>query len=171
MSTQILHLRRTEPSPSIAPRILLFLVAVALSVAPGIVGSIFGPGEWYASLDKSSLTPPGFVFPIVWTSLYLMMGVALWLFWESDAPGFAKRVGTALFAVQLVLNGLWSYLFFGMQRPDLALIDILALWAAIAAAMVAFYSHRRSAALLLAPYLAWVTFATYLNFEIWRRMT
>lgn len=170
MSSHILELRRTEPSPSIAPRILLFLVAVALSVAPGIIGSIFGPGEWYASLDKSPLTPPGFVFPIVWTALYFMMGIALWQFWESDAPGDAKRVGTALFAVQLVLNGMWSYLFFGLQRPDLALLDIVLLWTAIAASIVAFARYRRSAALLLAPYLAWVTFATYLNFEIWRRL-
>jgi tryptophan-rich sensory protein len=170
MTTHILPLRRTEPSPSIAPRLLLVLVALAISVAPGLVGSVFGPDAWYAALDKSSLTPPGFVFPIVWTALYLMMGVALWLFWESDAPGVTKRVGTALFAVQLVLNGLWPYLFFGLHRPDLALIDIVVLWTAIAASILAFVSYRRAAALLLAPYLAWVTFATYLNFEIWRRL-
>ena len=169
MTATSLGLRRHD-AHSIGPRVLLLLFAVAVCFAPGIVGSVFGPGEWYASLDKSPLTPPGFVFPIVWTTLYLMMGIALWRFWEADVPRAAKSSGTAVFAGQLVLNGLWSYLFFGLHRPDLALIDIVLMWTAIAASIAAFSRVRRSAALLLVPYLAWVTFAAYLNLEILRRM-
>ncbi|HUS30000.1 MAG TPA: TspO/MBR family protein [Kofleriaceae bacterium] len=161
-------LKRTMPSPSFAPRLLLFLAAVGVSFVPSIVGKWFGPDDWYASIEKSSLTPPGYVFPIVWTTLYLLMGIALWRFWESDASGSAKRAGTLLFGAQLVLNGLWSYLFFGLHRPDLAMLDLALMWAAIAATIVTFGRYRRSAALLLVPYLVWVTFAGYLNFAIWQ---
>lgn len=148
---------------------LATLVAcIAASFLPGAIGSRFEPGAWYATIEKSALTPPGWVFPVAWTTLYLLMGIALWRFVASDAPRRARLLGCCLFAVQLVLNGLWSYLFFGLHRPDLALLDIVLLWIAIAAVIVVFARHARGAALLLAPYLAWVSFATYLNFEVWR---
>lgn len=160
--------RRTIGSTSTAARIVLLVTCVAASFIPGAVGSRFEPGAWYSRLDKAALTPPSWVFPVVWPVLYLMMGVALWRFVESGAPRARRVAGVTMFAVQLVLNGLWSYLFFGLRRPDLALLEIVVLWLAIVAVLVAFVRHDRGAASLLVPYLAWVTFATYLNFEVWR---
>ncbi|HVK85447.1 MAG TPA: TspO/MBR family protein [Kofleriaceae bacterium] len=139
----------------------LLIACIAVSFVPGLIGGRFKPDAWYAALDKSSLTPPGFVFPIVWTILYAAMGVALWLFLRARPRH--RVLGASLFGLQLVLNGSWSYLFFGLHRPDLSLIDIGALWLAIVGVMIVFARTSRSAALLLAPYLAWVTFATYLN--------
>ena len=95
------------------------------------------------------------------------MGIALWRFVET-APRRARTAGIALFAVQLVLNGLWSYLFFGLHRPALALVEILLLWVSIAAVIAVFHRHSRLSAALLVPYLAWVSFAAFLNFEVWR---
>ncbi len=149
-------------------RASLLLVCVAASFTPGVIGSRFEPGAWYATIEKASLTPPGWVFPVVWPVLYLMMGIALWRFLESEAPSRARALGVTLFGAQLVLNGLWSYLFFGLHRPGLALVEIAMLWLTIAAVIAVFARHARGAALLLVPYLAWVAFATYLNFEVWR---
>lgn len=146
----------------------VLLGCVVASALPGVFGSRFEPGIWYASIDKASLTPPGWIFPVVWPVLYLMMGIALWRFLERTAPGQARTAGVALFGVQLVLNGLWSYFFFGLHRPGLALIDIALLWLMIASVIFVFSRHSRAAAWLLVPYLAWVSFATYLNFEAWR---
>lgn len=153
---------------SVGARILLLLGCVAVCALPGVIGSQFEPGLWYQSIDKAALNPPSWVFPVVWPVLYLMMGVALWRFLESPAPRHARTAGVILFGLQLVLNGLWSYLFFGLHRPGLALTEIVILWAMIAAVIFVFSRPSRSAALLLVPYLAWVSFATYLNFEIWR---
>ena len=139
----------------------LLVACIAVSFVPGVIGSRFKPDEWYAGLDKSSLTPPGFVFPIVWTLLYVLMGVALWRFLRGEPR--RRGLGIALFGLQLVLNGMWSYLFFGLHRPDLALIDIGLLCAATASLVIVFSRENRSAALLLVPYLAWIGFAAYLN--------
>jgi benzodiazapine receptor len=149
------------------PRALRLLACLAASFAPGVVGSRFEPGAWYQTIDKSALTPPGWIFPVVWPVLYLLMGIALWRFLEA-APRRSRNTGIALFAVQLVLNGLWSYLFFGLQRPGTALVEIVLLWVSIVAVIAVFVRQSRPAAVLLAPYLAWVSFATFLNFEIWR---
>lgn len=147
---------------------LWLLGCVAVSALPGVIGSQFEPGPWYQSIDKATLTPPSWVFPVVWPVLYLMMGLSLWRFLESEAPRHARTAGMILFGLQLVLNGLWSYLFFGLHNPGLALIEIALLWCMIAGVIFVFSRHSRGAALLLVPYLAWVSFATYLNFEIWR---
>ncbi len=153
---------------SAGARALWLAGCITVCFLPGVIGSRFEPGPWYQSIDKASLTPPGWIFPVVWPVLYLMMGVALWRFLESQAPGRARIAGVTLFGLQLVLNGLWSYLFFGLHRPGLALIEILLLWLSIGAVIIVFSRHARGAARLLVPYLAWVSFATYLNFEIWR---
>ena len=155
-------------SSSTASRALGLLTCVALCFAPGVVGSRFEPGAWYQTLAKSALTPPGWVFPVVWPMLYVLMGVALWRFVESETRRNDRRAGLSLFGIQLVLNGLWSYLFFGLQRPGVALVEIALLWLAIASTIVVFRRSTRAGALLLAPYLAWVSFATFLNFEVWR---
>jgi translocator protein len=144
------------------------LGCVGVSALPGVIGSQFEPGAWYASIEKASLTPPSWVFPVVWPVLYLMMGISLWRFLESDAPRQARVAGVTLFGVQLVLNGLWSYLFFGLHMPGLALVEIALLWLTIGAVIAVFSRPARGAAWLLVPYLMWVSFATYLNFEVWR---
>ena len=158
-----------EASHRPSGRFWRLLGCIGVSFLPGVVGSQFGPGAWYAALEKPALTPPGWVFPIAWTSLYLAMGIALFLFLDRTArTDAARRWGSGLFAAQLVLNGAWSWLFFGLERPGLALVDIVALWSLILATLVVFARRRPAAAALLAPYLAWVSFATYLNLEIWR---
>jgi benzodiazapine receptor len=130
-------------------------------------GAQFQPGEWYAQLVKPSWTPPNWVFAPVWTVLYLLMAIAAWLVWRPQ--GFAAaRLALILFQVQLGLNALWSWLFFGQQRPGLAVIDITLLWLAILLTLLAFWRRDSFAGLLLLPYLAWVSYAAALNFAIWR---
>jgi benzodiazapine receptor len=130
-------------------------------------GAHFPPGEWYLGLLKPSLTPPGWVFGTVWTLLYTMMGLAAWLVWKRKGYAAASR-SLWLFLLQLGLNALWSYLFFGLKNPGLALLDIVALWLAILATLIAFFRHYRLAGKLLLPYLLWVSFAIYLNLQFWR---
>ena len=131
------------------------------------VAGFFMPGEWYAQLKKPSWNPPSWIFAPVWTALYTMMAVAAWLVWRRG--GFAaRRAALGLFLLQLLCNGLWSWLFFGLHRPALALVDIASLWLALLATTVVFWRVRLVAGLLLVPYLAWVSFASALNFALWR---
>jgi tryptophan-rich sensory protein len=128
---------------------------------------MFMPGQWYMALKKPPLNPPAWVFAPVWSVLYALMAVAAWLIWKR--AGFAAQFRPLLlFITQLGLNALWAPLFFGLHRPDLAFGEIVMLWLAIAATMATFSFFNRVAAWLLAPYLAWVSFATFLNFELWR---
>ncbi len=122
---------------------------------------------WYAALRKPSWNPPNWVFGPVWSMLYLLMAVAAWLVWRRRGFAGASLLPLVLFGVQLVLNGLWSVLFFGWHRPDLAFIEIVFLWSAILATMLAFRRVVPLAAALLVPYFLWVTFAAFLNFTIW----
>ncbi|CAN5573085.1 tryptophan-rich sensory protein [soil metagenome] len=122
---------------------------------------------WYAELDKPFFNPPSWIFGPVWTVLFLAMAVTGWLVWRQR--GFSgARVALTLFGIQLVLNVLWSTLFFGLKSPGAALIEIVVLWTAILATLLTFRRTSRTAAGLLVPYLAWVAFATLLNLEIWR---
>jgi benzodiazapine receptor len=123
------------------------------------------PG-WYAGLQKPWFTPPNGVFAPAWTALYAMMAYATWRAWRAAAAD--QRIVLIVFAGQLVLNALWSQLFFGWQRPDLAMVDIVLLWAALATTLVVFGRFDRLAAWLMAPYFLWVTFAAVLNAEIIR---
>jgi tryptophan-rich sensory protein len=138
-----------------------------VTFAAAWIGSRFMPGEWYASLAKPAWTPPNAVFAPVWTVLYVLMAVAAWLVWRR--AGFS-RAGTALvlFVVQLCLNALWSYSFFGLERVDIAFVDIVALWVLILVVIVLFWRVDRRAGALMVPYLLWVGFASYLNLELWR---
>jgi len=158
----------TKPFPSSVGRQILALVGwVLLCFAAAAMGGLFMPGEWYASLRKPAWNPPGWIFGPVWTALYTMMAVAAWLVWRCGGWA-AQRRPLALFLVQLALNALWTPLFFGLHRPGLAFAEIVLLWLAIAATLVAFRPVSRAAAWLLAPYLAWVSFATVLNLTLWR---
>jgi len=138
-----------------------------LCFAAASLGAVFMPGEWYAALRKPAWNPPGWVFGPVWSTLYTMMAVAAWLVWKRG--GFAaQRRPLALFLAQLALNAVWTPLFFGLHRPGVAFAEIVLLWLAIAATLVAFRPVSRAAAWLLAPYLAWVSFAAALNGTLWR---
>lgn len=142
---------------------------VALCAITGAIGAIasIDAKEFYATLAQPAWAPPAAVFGPVWTLLYMAMAVASWLVWRER--GFARARGAlGLFIAQLVLNALWSWLFFAWHRGALAFADILVLWALIVATIVAFARIRRAAAWLLAPYLAWVTFAALLNYSVWR---
>lgn len=146
------------------------VVAVAVCLGAGFVGALAtasSVGTWYQTLAKPSWTPADSLFGPVWTALYVMMGVAAWLVWQRAGDGSA-RGPLLLFALQLLLNAGWSLLFFGLRSPGLALIEIVLLWLAIAATLWSFALMQRWAALLLAPYLAWVSFAVALNLAIWR---
>ena len=124
------------------------------------------PG-YYRALQKPDWTPPSWLFGPVWTVLYAMMAVALWLVWKEYGFGGA-RFALAVFAVQLALNAAWTPLFFGLQLPGWALVDLCLMWVAILATIVVFAQHSRLAAVMLVPYLLWVSFAGVLNFSIWR---
>lgn len=124
--------------------------------------------EWYPTLNKPAWNPPAWVFAPVWTTLYVMMSVAAWLVWKKTPRGPGVRLALVLFFVQLALNCLWSFLFFGARSPGWALVDIVALLAALAATTAAFSNQSRLAGALMLPYLAWVSFAAFLNFTIWQ---
>ena len=140
---------------------------VLLSFVPSLTGVFFRPGDWYAALEKPAWTPPGWVFGPVWTTLYTCMGVAAWLVWRKSGWAGA-RVALGLFLVQLALNAAWTPLFFGAHAMLVAFVCIVLMWLAVAATLVAFWRQRRAAGLLLAPYLAWLTLASALNWTLWR---
>ena len=149
--------------------VALGICLVACFVAAGLGALFTGPavGTWYQQIRKPSFSPPDWVFGPVWTALYTMMAVAAWLVWRRG--GFAaQRRPLALFLLQLALNATWTPLFFGLKQPGWAFTEIVLLWLAIAATFIAFRPVNRVAAWLLAPYLAWVSFAAALNFTLWR---
>jgi translocator protein len=156
-------IRRQTTGPTRSALVLLAFVVVCFAAAG--LGSLFTtpqvvPGGWYDSLDKPFFTPPSWLFGPVWTVLYLAMAVSGWLVWRGR--GFSGAAMTVFF-VQLALNLGWSVVFFGLRSPALGLVEILILWTAILLTILAFRGISRPAALLLVPYLAWVTFATLLN--------
>jgi tryptophan-rich sensory protein len=148
---------------------IALVVFVLGSLAAGFVGSIATTPNiptWYATLVPPPLNPPNWIFGPVWTALYILMGIAGFLVWQRrDHP--AAKLGLILFVVQLALNTLWSWLYFGVQSLGLAFICISALWLAILGTIERFYRVRPLAAYLLIPYIAWVTFASYLNAAYW----
>jgi len=127
-------------------------------------GAIFKPGAWYAALRKPPWTPPNWAFPVVWSVLYCLIAVSGWLVWEARGPEAFPAL--ALYGVHLLVNAGWSALFFGLKRLDWAMADVVALWISIAVVIVAFAPISGVAALLLAPYLVWVTVASALNLRL-----
>lgn len=142
------------------------IVFIAMAAAAALVASQFGPGPWYAALQKPSWTPPNWLFGPVWSVLYIASAVAGWSVWRSKAVSVTKPI--LLWLLQVILNGLWSWLFFGLRRPELALIDIIALLITICCFIATANGPSRVAAWLFVPYALWVGFATALNFAIWQ---
>lgn len=162
--------RKARTPMSRSKQIIGLVVLLALCLGAAAVGALATRPRvepWYAALAKPSWTPPDWVFGPVWTVLYIAMAVAAWLIWRQKGWAGAK-VPLLVFAVQLALNMAWSWLFFWLRNPGLGFADILLLWVAIAATLLAFWRRSAAAGILLAPYLAWVTFAAALNFSIWQ---
>lgn len=146
---------------------LIFAIGICLGV--GFLGSVFTVSAiptWYATLSKPFFSPPNWIFGPVWTLLYILMGYSLYLIVTSDKAQVTRNKAITIFGVQLFLNFIWSIIFFGMQNPTLAFIDIIALWVSIVLTIQAFSKINKTASLLLYPYLAWVSFATILNLAI-----
>lgn len=141
--------------------LIVFLVLVA---GAALLGGLSAPDAWFAALQKPSFNPPSWVFGPAWTLLYGLMAVAAWR--VHRVAGFGVAIG--LWGVQLVVNAIWSPLFFGLHRIDLALIDILILDVLVVATIVCFFRHDRLAGWLMLPYLGWIAFATVLNAAIWQ---
>lgn len=145
--------------------------SIGLSLGAGLIGSIFTfsaiPG-WYSSLNKPTFSPPNWIFGPVWTTLYILMGIALYLVWKMGLKKKEVNIAFNLFLVHLLINALWSIVFFGMKEIFLALIVILILWVMIVVLIKLFWKINRNSAYILLPYLAWVSFATILNFSIWQ---
>lgn len=156
----------STPAPS-GLRLHALIVFATATAAAAAIGSMFPPGEWYASLEKPAWNPPDWIFGPVWTVLYVAMAIAGWLSWRHAPTRRMAHLATVAWAVQLLLNALWSPLFFGLHRPLLALADIAAqLFALVVAIMLAWRCHR-VAALLLVPCAIWVSFAGLLNAALW----
>ncbi len=158
-----------KPSPRPKPGLAL-AAWIGVCFAIGILGSIFTVPNiptWYAALVKPPLNPPNQLFGPVWTTLYALMGYAAWIVWKTR-PSACRVRGLLLFSVQLALNFLWTWIFFSRHQMLTAFADLVALWVAILLTILTFRKMSARAAWLLVPYLAWVTFAGYLNLALWR---
>tara|TARA_R110002020_G_scaffold6689_10_gene28405 strand:+ start:3525 stop:3980 length:456 start_codon:yes stop_codon:yes gene_type:complete len=140
------------------------IIIAVLVLVTASSGAIFKPGDWYQQLRRPSWTPPNWAFPLVWSILYLAIGVSGWLVWEAQGVGLAM----GLWLLQLVLNAAWSWLFFGRRRMDHAFVDVCLLFATIIAYIAAASQVSQTAALLFVPYAIWVATAATLNRSVWR---
>ena len=174
--------------------IFKFIISIVICQVAGVIGAFFTApkvNSWYATLNKPSFTPPGSFIGIVWTILFFLMGISLYLVWSrnwqvsvlADKLGrkawnrFSEKLWSGtwreenailIFALQLILNILWSMVFFGLESPGLAFFELIMLWFAILYTIANFYRISKTAAYLLIPYILWVSFAGFLNFTIWR---
>ena len=147
------------------------LLAVVICELAGMVGAIFTTPSiptWYAGIVKPTFSPPNWIFAPVWTILFALMGIAAYLVYEKGTDKKAIKVALSIFAIQLILNTLWSIIFFGMHNPGIAFIEIIFLWIAILLTIIAFFKISKPAAYLLIPYILWVSFASFLNLSIWQ---
>lgn len=153
-------------------KVKIFRLAASIIVCQlaGIIGSVFtfpSIPTWYASISKPAFVPPNWVFAPAWTTLFLLMGISLYLVWEKGTGRKDVRLAVSAFGLQLVLNVIWSGLFFGLKNPGLAFGEIIILWIAILLNIVLFYRISRKAGLILVPYILWVSFAAFLNYSVW----
>lgn len=145
------------------------IVSIIICQLAGIIGSFFTSSSvstWYLTLNKPWFNPPSWVFAPVWTALFLLMGIALYLVWKGGIKTKDSKTALTFFAIQLILNIFWSVLFFGLRSPFYAFLEIMILWLAILLTILTFHKISRTAAYLLIPYILWVSFAALLNFSI-----
>lgn len=143
------------------------LVWLGVSALPAVIGAAFPAPDYYRSLRKPPWAPPTWIFGPVWTALYALIGVAAFLVHGRSGPGTRGALG--LWGTQLALNAAWTPIFFGLRARGLALVEIVILWVAVTATTIVFFTRRAAGGMLMLPYLAWVTFATLLTYEVWRR--
>jgi len=147
------------------------VIAILIPLAVGLISGLFTANNvtgWFTSIVKPSWNPPNWIFGPVWTTLYILMGIAFFLVWKSEPDDPIKKTATALFAIQLFFNFCWSLLFFQMHQPGWAFAELVVLWLLILATIFVFAKVNNTAAWLLVPYISWVTFAGILNYTIWR---
>jgi len=152
-------------------KITKLILAILICQSAGIIGSFFtsvSVQTWYTTLTLPSFAPPGWFIGIVWIILYTLMGISLYLVWNKGLKNKRVKNSLSLFGLQLILNAVWSLLFFGLRSPFLALIEIVFLWVFIAFTILKFYKISKTAGWLLLPYIVWVSVALMLNFYIWR---
>jgi benzodiazapine receptor len=150
--------------------IIYVAISIIIAQLAGIIGSVFtieSVNTWYLTLVKPALNPPSWVFGPVWTTLYFLMGISAYLVWRRGIKRYDVKIALSIYALQLVLNTLWSIVFFAFENPGLALVNIVFLWLSILLTVITFAKISKTAAWLLVPYVAWVSFATYLNYAIW----
>lgn len=162
----VCHGAMDRPSSKLKNAFGLAAWIVLTFLAPSL-GAFSLPGDWYAALNKPTWNPPSWVFGPAWTLLYTLMAVSAWLVWKRGGFG-GQRVPLTLYLTQLVLNAAWTPIFFGAHALGWALAEIVVLWIAILLTLLSFRRVSTSAALLFVPYLAWVTFASVLNFTLWQ---
>jgi benzodiazapine receptor len=158
-------------SSPLARTVIAATIFAAICLLVGGIGGFFSASSvktWYATLNRPAFSPPGWLFGPVWTMLYIMMGVAAGLVWRQGIATPAVKAAIAAFVIQLILNAIWSPLFFGLRSPLLGLVDIVPLWLAIVVTIILFWQVHKTAAILLVPYLLWVSFATLLNLRLWQ---
>ena len=156
-------------SKTISP-IWQLIISILICETTGIVSGLIantGMNSWFETLNKPSWNPPAFLFAPVWTFLYLLMGISLWLIWKSAAPVPQKSNAIILFSLQLFLNFWWSIIFFKFHSPAVALVNIILMLILILLTIISFSKISTPAAWLLVPYIAWVSFAIILNYSIW----
>lgn len=154
---------------SITSLVTALMISIVVCFTAGAIGGMAtttAVNGWYAEVIKPSWNPPNWIFGPVWSTLYLMMGVSAWLVWK-DSQNKNPNLALGWFAFHLLLNVFWSVIFFGLQQPGWAAIEIVALWISIVVSILLFYRYSKLAAALLVPYLLWVTFAMFLNYTIW----
>lgn len=150
---------------------LKFIISIFTPLIVGGLSGFFTTNSiagWYTTLQKPSFNPPNWIFGPVWTLLYIMMGIALFVIWKSEAESVLKKQALVLFAAQLAVNFCWSLLFFYCESPAWALLDIIVMWLLILMTIFSFGKISSFAAWMLVPYISWVSFAMLLNFAIWR---
>lgn len=147
--------------------VVKLIVCCGVPLAVGFSGSFFTNSlDWYQTLAKPAFNPPSWIFAPVWTLLYLLMGISTFLVWRKKPADAAVKVALACFILQLVFNAIWTPIFFGAKQPLVAFGDIVLLWLAIAATIISFYRVSKLSAILLIPYIIWVSFAVVLNAAI-----
>lgn len=147
------------------------IISIALPLLVGAVSGFFtssGVDGWYASANKPWFNPPNWIFAPVWTVLYIMMGIALFIVWKAETKRETQQTALIFFAAQLTLNFFWSFIFFKLQLPGWAFVEIICLWIMILLTIVWFGKISKAAAWLLVPYISWVSFASLLNYAIWK---
>jgi benzodiazapine receptor len=151
--------------------VLTLAICILICQCAGFVGSLFTRPSipaWYATLNKPAFTPPSWLFSPVWITLFLLMGISLFLIWRRNLAKHTVRIALGFFGVQLIFNIVWSVLFFGLRSPLAGFIDIIVLWVAIALTIFYFLKISKTAGVLLIPYIVWVSFAAVLNGYLWR---